>query len=365
MSLTDIINTNRKEIITDSYEMSIGEIMNLYKEGDLIISPEYQRLFRWTDNQKTNFIESILLWFPVPSFFVYQLPNGTWELIDGLQRLSTIFQFAGILKDSENKRIHPLTLNSTDKIEELSGVTWKTLDENLQRDFKRARIRVEILKSTSDKVARYELFQRLNTGGSILTPQEVRNCTISMINPYLLSILQNLTENPDFINTIDITADAKKKAYDTELILRFFSYAYFKENRSSTDKNMEIHEYLNKFAIYFSKQSNDIIDNMADKFATVFNIINTVSGKDAFKKKNGDKFYGQFLLTKYEVITYGIFANLDSITTLDNMNAFIKNKIINVDEQKIYQKYSGSGVRASSRLGHLLSLGETFFKKKI
>ncbi len=365
MTLTEIINTNRKEITTDSYEMSIGEIMNLYKDGDLTISPEYQRLFRWTNKQKTKFIESILLWFPVPSFFVYQLPNGTWELIDGLQRLSTIFQFSGILKDDKNNKVKPLVLDSTDKIKDFSGVTWKTLDENLQRDFKRARIRIEILKSTSDRVARYELFQRLNTGGSILTPQEVRNCTISMINPYLLSTLQKLAENSDFINSIDITDDAKKKAYDTELVLRFFSYSYFKKESSTSDRNMDIHEYLDKFAIYLAKQDNATIDSLANTFLNVFSIINKVSGKDAFKKKNGDKFYGQFLLTKYEVITHGIGVNLDSISKLENINDFIKNKIINIDGQKTYQKYSGSGVRASSRLEPLLTFGEKFFKKKI
>ena len=70
MDLSDRIEQTRKSIVTDSYEMSIGEIVNLYKDGDLIISPEYQRLYRWSDSQKNRLIESILLWFPMPSIFV-------------------------------------------------------------------------------------------------------------------------------------------------------------------------------------------------------------------------------------------------------------------------------------------------------
>ena len=102
MSLLDEILESKKAIKTDSYPMSIGEIVNLYKEGDLVIFPEYQRYFRWSDKQKSEFIESIILDIPIPPIFVSSNADGRWDIIDGLQRTSTILEFMGILKKREN-----------------------------------------------------------------------------------------------------------------------------------------------------------------------------------------------------------------------------------------------------------------------
>lgn len=96
--LQDEIDKVRRQIKTDSYQMSIGELANLYRDGDLNIKPVYQRLFRWDISQQSALIESILLGIPVPPIYVFQEKDGKWDLIDGLQRLATIFKFMGILK---------------------------------------------------------------------------------------------------------------------------------------------------------------------------------------------------------------------------------------------------------------------------
>ena len=93
MSLPAEIETAKRYVKTDAYQMSIGEVINLYKDGELIIDPIFQRLFRWEPYQKARLIESILLGIPLPPIFVYERPDGTWELVDGLQRLSTILEF--------------------------------------------------------------------------------------------------------------------------------------------------------------------------------------------------------------------------------------------------------------------------------
>ena len=80
------IETASRQIVSDGYDMSVGELISLYKEKELIINPSYQRLFRWEESQKTKFIESLLLGIPIPPIFVFQKADGIWELIDGLQR---------------------------------------------------------------------------------------------------------------------------------------------------------------------------------------------------------------------------------------------------------------------------------------
>ena len=101
MTLSAEIEARRREIRTDGYAMSIGEWVSLYEKGELDIHPEFQRFYRWSDTQKTNLIESILLGIPLPPIFVSQRSDGVWDVVDGLQRLSTIFQLLGILKDEK------------------------------------------------------------------------------------------------------------------------------------------------------------------------------------------------------------------------------------------------------------------------
>ena len=114
-TLQDQIDKMSKSIKTDNYPMSIGELAGLYRDGDLNISPIYQRLFRWDIDQQSALIESILLDIPIPPIYVFQDEDGKWSLIDGQQRLSTIFKFMGILKKSrdeedENEDVHRLRL---------------------------------------------------------------------------------------------------------------------------------------------------------------------------------------------------------------------------------------------------------------
>ena len=193
MTLTEEIEKARTKVITDGYEMSIGEVINLYREKELLIDPVFQRLFRWDDARKTRFIESVILGIPIPPIFVYQDKNGIWELVDGLQRVSTLLQLTGDLEGERAEDLGKLVLNGTRFLPSLDGMQWNKsgpdaddgLGTALQIEIKRSRIRVEILKAESDESAKFELFQRLNTGGAKLSEQEVRNSmAVSLNRPF-------------------------------------------------------------------------------------------------------------------------------------------------------------------------------------
>jgi hypothetical protein len=93
-TLQEEIDKSRAIIRTDGYSMSIGEWISLYERSEIDIHPEFQRFFRWSPKQKSRLIESILLGIPIPQIFVAQREDGVWDVVDGLQRLSTIYQFA-------------------------------------------------------------------------------------------------------------------------------------------------------------------------------------------------------------------------------------------------------------------------------
>ena len=181
MTLEQEIAERRSEIHSDGYPMSIGELINLYRDQELDIHPEFQRYYRWSDEQKSRLIESILLGIPIPSIFVSQRDDGVWDVIDGLQRLSTIFELVGILKNENGDILPPLTLKRTRYLPSLDNKVWANepvetaIGTTNQLIIRRSKIDVKIILRESSESSKYELFQRLNTGGSQLSDQELRN----------------------------------------------------------------------------------------------------------------------------------------------------------------------------------------------
>ena len=256
MSLNEEIDLMRKEIRTDGYSMSIGEWMSLYENKEIDIHPEFQRFYRWTDLQKTKLIESILLGIPIPPIFVSQRKDGVWDVVDGLQRLSTIFQFAGILKDEKGNNIAPLSLCGTNYLPSLEGQKWNdpnSPNNSLKTDqrllIKRSKISVSILLKESDEVAKFELFERLNTGGSNLTPQEVRNSILIMLNKDVYRWIKNLSSYEPFQECISLSEKNITEQYDVELALRFIVFTFLKDSEFSN---------LGDVGSFLTKKSVDI-----------------------------------------------------------------------------------------------------------
>src|SRR6266516_7089510 len=157
----------------------------MYKSDELNIHPDYQRLFRWTEGARSRFIESLLLEMPIPPIYVIEEEEGKYILIDGLQRISSYLHLRGELEaehlDPKISRGEKLVLTDCDIVEELNGKTFDDLGTALQIRLKRAFIRVEVVRRGSDTRFKYHMFKRLNTGGQILTPQQIRNCTIRLL----------------------------------------------------------------------------------------------------------------------------------------------------------------------------------------
>ena len=123
--LKDEIDEAKRTVSTDTVQITIGEVANMYATDELNILPDFQRLFRWSENRKSNFVESILIGIPIPPAFVYENGNGTWELIDGLQRISTVLEFMGVLKDPDTGKMRRSKLLGTKYLPSLNGMVWQ------------------------------------------------------------------------------------------------------------------------------------------------------------------------------------------------------------------------------------------------
>lgn len=361
------IKQSRQEIISDGYEMSIGEIINLYREEEIIINPEFQRLFRWDLTRKTRFIESLLLGIPIPPIFVFQNEDGVWELIDGLQRLSTIFEFVGELRQQDGTVAEPSILEGTSYLPSLANKKWESSEDGSedgigraqQLQIKRARIRIEILQRESEPKAKYELFQRLNTGGAMLSEQEVRNCVAVMLDVGFHRWLVSCAESLDFRETIDQTDYALEKQSATELALRFFAF-----RTVPYTPGLDVHEYLDRALIELATSGEFDREQESEVFNGTFRLLKQALGSKAFKRWNGSSFTGQFLMSVFEVMATGVSKNLSRIQTLPNDQP--KNSIVQRAKDlwcdPVFQANSGAGVRGTTRLMRLLPMAEGFLR---
>lgn len=360
------IDEMSKSIKTDSYPMSIGEIINIYIDGDLIINPEYQRLFRWDISQQSSLIESILLGIPLPPIYVYQTQDGKWNLIDGQQRLSTILKFTGVLKDKDGEKVLPEALVKTKFLPSINGKLWnvkdddKSLSEAQRRYIKRSKIDIIIIDKSSDKFAQYEMFQRLNTGGSHLSPQEIRNCLLIMNDELSAKYFKELSEYIPFIESIPISERDQEQQGYMEQVIRYFVIRY---SDLDIDDSENYNDFLTNKIIELVDENKIDYKNEQILFRRLFTLMNCLFGEDGFKKydKTKNKFLGPVLVGSFEAIIPGLVENLDFFEKKKNHNQ-LKSIVKSIYDNEKYNDAVRRGVRPVTRLKKLVSYSKELFR---
>ena len=353
-NLMEELARERRNIKTDSYDMSVGEIISLYQDGDLKLNPAYQRLFRWDDDHKVRFIESILIGIPIPEIFVAQKDDGKWDIVDGVQRISTLLQLVGELPGHT-----PLVLEGTKYLPSLQGITWQTMPIDAKRLMKRARIGVNIILTENSIESQYELFQRLNTGGVSLESQEIRNCLIIMLDESYYDKLNTLKNYENYRKCLTLTEDKIKVEYHMELIVR---YLIAKRNKVDYSKYNISTEKLTSFldremSLLIADKDFDI-DKEIELFKKTFDFLYEKMGEDVFKKYVPEKgcFEGPFSNASYEAILVGVAENIDVIKGKD-----IREMIKRLYSENEYIKYAARGVKVVGRFQGLNRFSREYF----
>lgn len=347
----------RKEIKTDQLQMSVGELLNLYKEKELKLNPTYQRLFRWKDEDKTRFIESLILGIPVPPIFVAQSDEGIWDIVDGLQRISTILQLTGDLEGSES-----LTLTSCNYIPSIEGNTWETLPSTITRVIKRSRLSISIILTENSIKSQYELFQRLNTGGMHLSDQEIRNCLIIMSDSDFYETLNSYKENESLLGAINQKESKLKEEISMELMLRYLIA------KKKTYKEEEYNVSKTLFSRFIDNETLNLIKdpdfNIAEELALLVEVIDKIhmaTGNNTFVKYNFGKarFEGGFSLSVFEAVLSGIANNWDNIKNIPNNE--LRELIISLNSKTEFKTATKAGTKALKRYFLLNNLSSNYF----
>jgi len=231
--------------------------------------PEFQRQFVWTAKHASKFIESLLMGLPVPGIFLYKEAETNEHLVlDGQQRLRTLEAFYdGVLRGKEFK---------------LQGVrdpwlnrTYKTLDPSDILKLDDSIVHATIFKQDKpedvlDSI--YFVFERINTGGIRLSPQEIRNCV--SLGPFI----ERVRELNKFLPWREVFASQNNRAKDEELIVRFF--AMYRDGDKYT---RPMNGFLNKFSAAMNKVGKDELDKLADVFRNTIDKVHAAIGVRAFR----------------------------------------------------------------------------------
>ncbi len=192
-------------------EYSVELLASKMRAGEYEV-PAYQREFTWEDERKSRFIESIVMGLPIPFLFFWEQPDtGKLEIVDGSQRLRTIEQFV----------LGGFRLGDLEGLPSLSGFAFEDLAESRQRKIRNRSIRGIVLNEHADEQARFDMFERINTGSKIANKAEVRRGVLA--GPFM-SMVIGLAADIEFVAMAPMSSKHVKEREREELVTRFFAY---------------------------------------------------------------------------------------------------------------------------------------------
>ena len=267
-----------EEIRVDPKTFSLRQILDMIDERDLELAPDFQRLRVWTPVQKSRLIESVLLRIPLPAFYFSSDPEGGLQVVDGLQRLSTIHDF---VRGGQTKKEF-FALNDLEYLQDqLGGKDFRALNSPLwTRRINTTQIIANVIDPQTPYRVKFDIFKRINTGGSPLTPQEIRHC---LSKPQSRALLRKLTLNKAFIAATAGRLTGNVRMVDREVVLRFSAFRDHPglENYSRYES---MDDFLNTATQILDEASEDTVSQIEAEFENSMNNAYIIFGRHAFRK---------------------------------------------------------------------------------
>ena len=262
-------------IRVDTKPFNISLVYDMIKDGDINLSPDFQRQFVWTDiGARSRLIESIMLRIPLPVFYLAQDHAGHLQVVDGLQRLTVIKQFL----DNE------LHLRDLEYLKDEEGKVFRhddprrCIDQRFRKRIMQTQIMMNIIDPQTPADVKFDIFKRINQGGRPLNAQEIRNC---MSSPETRHLLHSLSRSPDFLEAT-CSSVGTVRMQDQEITLRFAAFRLAElEFQSSYPGNME--RFLDQ-TIETLNRNPDLFDRLVPAFERSMRNSAHLFGAFAFRK---------------------------------------------------------------------------------
>lgn len=322
-------------------DSSIYELKRQFDNKRIELSPPYQRGKVWSQKQKSELIESILMGIPLPIMYFFQDSNGIKQVIDGKQRLSTLFDFM-----SDDQKVN-FSLAELSILKDLKGKRFKDLDGVLQGKIEDYKMSINVIKPPTPDRIKFDIFDRVNRGGTRLNNQEMRN---AIYNGYATNLLERLKDDKNFKNATDNSVRSKVMK-DRYMILRFIAFYLWRTKKLTTkdgdliDYKSDIDDFLGKTMEYLNRTEPKQIESIfLGTMSNAFSIL----GKDGFRVSNysGDKDRKTPVnMALFECLSYAIALSDTSI-----YNVMIKDKIKKLFTEDEFMESITSPVDSSSKV---------------
>lgn len=261
--------------------------------SDRYFVPEYQRNLAWNNEQKSQFIESLLVGLPIPFMFFYQTPKGRMEIVDGSQRMRAMRAFL-----KEDHKLRDLVL-----VPELNGFTFADLLKDRRNKLEDVTIRTIVLDTDTDASTRAEMFARINRAGTAANEAEIRRG--SLPGP-VTDLIKTLADAEPFVSMTPMSDKAVEQREREELVTRFFAYTNTYE--TPTGRFPGYRDRPKRFLYDYLKEANEqatsdssMITRMHSEFDRVLDFVKRTF-PDGFKKANAGRLVPR---VRFEAIAVG------------------------------------------------------------
>ena len=310
------------------YPQTIFELLRKYDNGRLIIDPDFQRNVVWKSDQKSKFIESVILNFPLPPWYLNQTKEGKLIIVDGLQRTTALHEFVK----------NEFKLSGLEALTRLNGCTFSELKElpgDYQTRIEDKKLNIYLIKPSVPVKVVYDIFNRINTGGTQLERQEVRNCIFSGKSTKLL---KQLSEKEYFRKAID-NGVSPERMKDREVILRYLAFKLFDYEK---DYQGDMSDFVEKAMKKINLMDDGEIEILENDFERVMNLTFEFFGPKNFRLPSGQN-RGRINIAIFESVCYFFSARSDEF--LQSHKKSIQDNFIKLLENPAYFdaiKYSTS-----------------------
>jgi uncharacterized protein with ParB-like and HNH nuclease domain len=296
---------------------TVFELMRKYENGKLIIDPDFQRNLIWKLPQKSKFIESVILNFPLPPFYVNQTTEGKYIVVDGLQRTTTLHEFVN----------NEFNLQGLEALKKLNGYNFSAL-QNLSGDYQTKiedkKLNLYVIRPSVPSKVVYDIFNRINTGGTNLQRQEVRNCIFLGKSTQLL---KELAESDDFKIAIN-QGISPKRMKDREAVLRYLAFKNFDYKK---DYQGDMSNFLERTMKKINTMQISKIQSLNHDFKRVMKLTYEFFGNKNFRLPTAQT-RGIVNMAILESVAYffsienDLFLNQNKIQIIANFEKLIKNE---------------------------------------
>lgn len=342
------------EVRVEKAQYSTMHLKRLVEERkELVIDPEFQRNDVWSTKQSAELVESILMGIPIPTIYLFEMKDGTKQVVDGRQRISAILNFLNNKFSLKDLKILP----------QCNGKTFSELDFKMQGIFEDYQLSFYIIQPPTPERVKYDIFDRVNRGGTRLTNQEMRN---ALYKGHSTVMLKDLAASSVFLNATG-RGISSKRMKDQYVILRSIAFYLLKkkqhevleQNGEAIEYKSDIDDFLAKTMIFLNeKASKELLEDCKNTFYRAMENCYNVLGRDAFRFDSESGNRRPINMPLFEVLMY-VFSDNKLMEDVD----YTKKEVENFKRKFDHQQMFSGNVDSTTNLNDRYDLAEELIKQ--